>query len=515
MVRTTGRLTKWAFWVYLSVYVSLLAGYGMQTSFMPAENDVLGIISVARGLTTADWSSFHNDFFGAGLPITIALVPQQHSLAITSLLALAASAVTLIALFALATQLAGRLWALVAVAVMSITPLFLDYSASAGPDMIALGLCMVAFAWFGREVSTQPGVRTWVLFGTGTLFGLAGLFRYHFLVLGVGLIVWSTLGTNSARRWRAPLVATIGIFVGFLPQIILNLLGGFGPIEIGSAFYVYESALGVNWFDTASIPPENYSSVARVVLDHPREVITGYLLTLTNYVIPIAALTVSTALTSNRQHRVALIGLLAASAAYAFSVSIASSPRGPLATLPMSAVGLAFVAHWVATRLPVDLGRNRIFIGSLTALVIAWPLLRQDMFMLQEKSANAAERADAEASLIARGTITNASQVLTNDFDLYFTSIPGGLPDRVGGWEDLSLNGDQRHRTVDLSSIVAFHCDAQRRGITTVLWRESDLPFMDGGLSGALNGGSVSPRLRNEGRVGPYVVTRLSTGHAC
>ena len=88
-------------------------------------------------------------------------------------------------------------------------------------------------------------------------------------------------------------------------------------------------------------------------------------------------------------------------------------------------------------------------------------------------------------------------------------------PDRVGGWQDISLNGDRPHETVDLSSIVAFHCDARQRGITTVLWRDSQLPFMDAALSGALNGGSQTPWLVNTGRIGPYSVTRIARDQPC
>jgi len=507
--------TTWAFWAYLAVYVTLQVAYGVRTAFMPAENDILGIMSIARGLTLADWSSFHNDFFGAGLPIIIALLPVQHALAITALLALAGSAVALVALFALVTRLAGRLWALAAVVVTSLTPLFVDYAASAGPDAIALGLCMLAFAWFARETATRPTARPWVLLGTGVLFGLAGLIRYHALILGLGLIVWAALTAPTLRRWRAPLLAAGGIAIGFLPQVLLNLLGGYGPLEIGSAFYVYESALGVNWFDTTSIPPESYSSVMRVVLDHPGAVLTGYLLTLTNYIVPIAALSVALLVTTVHQHRAALIGLLTATTSYALAVSIASSPRGPIATLPMMAIGMAVVADRVSTSLPADMGRRRILIGCLAVLVIAWPLLREDVFLLQEKSKHAAERADTEAALIAMGGISDTSQVLTNDFDMYFTAIPGVQPDRIGGWQDISLNGDRAHTTVDLSSIVAFHCDALSRGITFVLWRDSQLPFMDGALSGALNGGSQTPRLVNVGRLGPYSVTRIASGQPC
>jgi len=46
--------TTWAFWAYLAVYVTLQVAYGVRTAFMPAENDILGIMSIARGLTLAD-----------------------------------------------------------------------------------------------------------------------------------------------------------------------------------------------------------------------------------------------------------------------------------------------------------------------------------------------------------------------------------------------------------------------------------------------------------------------------
>ena len=509
------RLARPVFWILLAAYLAGQLAFAVRTHFMPAENDILGIISVARGLTITDWSSFHNDFFAAGLPILLALLPEPHVLAIAAIISLAFAGLTLLALFGIVARLTTELWALAGALLVSLTPLFVDYAASAGPDVIALGVCTLALAWLTREAMTRQDPRWWVLLGTGLLFGLAGLIRYHTLILGLAVLVWAFLASSGPRRWRPPAIALLGLVIGFLPQIALNLLGGYGPLEIGSAFYVYESALGVNWFDTASIPAEAYSSVVRVIVDHPGEVAAGYLLTLTSYIVPMAALAVAVAVTTDHRRRTVLIGLLTATIAYALTVSIASSPRGPIATLPMVAIGLAVVADQISARLPQTLGRQRILIGCLAVLVIGWPLLREDAFMLQEKAAHAAERAEAEAALVAAGGIVDASEVLTNDFDLYFTAIPGGLPDRIGGWQDISLNGDRAHDTVDLTSIVAFHCDARRRGITTVLWRDSQLPFMDAGLSGALNGGSQTPRLVNTGRIGPYSVTGITSEGDC
>lgn len=512
-----------AFWAYLALYSAVHAAFLVKTAYLPAENDFLGILAIGRGLDWGNPASFHNDFFAAGLPIVLSVLPAAHVFALSASLSLACAALTLAATYSIVTRLAGRAWAVAAAVVLSVIPVFVDYAASAGPDLIGLGLSMLAIAWFVRESQVRPGAaRWWVLSGAGLLFGVAALVRYHALILGVSLLVWSLLaGRDRARgmtRLIAPAWALLGMLVGFAPQMILNVLGGYSLVQTGSAFYVYESALGMDWYTTSSLDPASYSSVLGVVRAYPLQVASGYLTALTNYVLPVAALLTGTLLASRARAsatRAVLLALLIATGTYAVVVSIASSPRGPIAALPAMVIGLAVTVYFVSAATEGRLGRAGTATAVLVVLVIAWPMAREDVFLLQEKASAAATRSSVEADVLAQGTVASAGEILTNDFDLYFNALPGNLPDHIGGWQNISLNGNSPHTDVDMSSVVAFQCSARKRGISVVLWRESQPTWADAGLSGALNGASTSSRLINEGRIGPYVVTRIADTGDC
>ena len=148
----------------------------------------------------------------------------------------------------------------------------------------------------------------------------------------------------------------------------------------------------------------------------------------------------------------------------------------------------------------------------LLGAIVTWPQLKVIAFATAAKSQAAIDRAAIELRVREVGHVTNASQILTNDFFLYFTGIPGYVPDRIGGWENVSLNGREVHQDVSLASVPDFYCSALSKGIDTVLWLPWAVSGVDPALDEALAGNSKDPLLVNAGTIGPYVVTELSTG---
>jgi hypothetical protein len=499
---------RWVLCGYLIIYglIQLLLGY--RSGFRPAENDFLGNLNIANGIDFGAIETVHNGFFAAGLPVMLTLIPDNAVFWVTGVISLLSGLAALVATYVVTGRLAGRWWGLAAVVLLSANPLFFDYCASPGPDLIAVGLTTVALAVYACEALRKAPPRPMVLLLAGLIFGAAGLFRAHALVLAGGLLLWTLL--QSHERVRMLAFAGLGVVIGILPQIVINLLGGFGPLEADTGFYVYESTLGMDWYTTGAIPRELYDNPLRVVIDHPLQFLSAYVMALTNYVIPIAMLVLSTLLARSRPARLVLMSILASTVAFALAVSVASSPRGPLPILPQAAIGFAVVLAWTFTRTsaaPV-LWQRIAVVGVLVAAVI-WPQMREIALATAAKQQAASERAAVEAAVLAGGRVTEASQVLTDDFFLYFTGIPGNVPDRIGGWENISLNGRQPHIDVSLASIHDFYCDARSRGINTVLWKPAPMAALHPGLDAALSGASSSPLLVNAAGIGPYVVTEL------
>ena len=497
--------------LYIALYGSLHLTLSVRMQFRPAENDFLGNLNIAHGIDWSSISSVHNGFFGVGLPVLLTVIPDASVFQLAGLLSLAFGLVALIATFCVAARLAGRWWGLAAVLLLSCNPLFFDYFASPGPDLIAIGLTTVGLAVYTNEALRQQVQRPIVLVLTGFLFGVAGLFRVHALILAGGLLLWTLLQGN--QRVRSLLLAATGVAIGILPQVVINLMGGFGPLEADTGFYIYESALGMDWYKTSSIPRELFVNPVQVILDHPMAFLASYVMAFTNYVIPIATLGVAALLTKERAARNVVIAMFASTVVFGLAVSAAASPRGPLPILPQAAIGMALVACWIfnSTGLGVVVWR-RVLVVLLLGAIVTLPQLKEIAFATAAKSQAAIDRAAIELRVREVGHVTNASQILTNDFFLYFTGIPGNVPDRIGGWENVSLNGREVHQDVSLASVPDFYCSALSKGIDTVLWLPWAVSGVDPALDEALAGNSKDPLLVNAGTIGPYVVTELSTG---
>lgn len=505
------RLPLWLVTIYLAAYGLVQLAFSIRTQFRPAENDFLGNLNIAHGIDWGDIASVHNGFFGVGLPVILTVIPDASIFQVAGLLSWLSGMVALVATFFAATRLAGRWWGLAAVVLLSCNPLFFDYFASPGPDLIAIGLTTVGLAIYTNEALRENGHRPVMLVLVGIFFGVAGLFRVHALILAGGLLLWTLLQGN--RRPRSLLLAVTGVAIGILPQVVINLMGGFGPLEADTGFYIYESSLGMDWYKTGSIPRELFVNPVQVILDHPRAFLASYVMAFTNYVIPIATLGVAALLTKERAARNVVIAMFASTVVFGLAVSAAASPRGPLPILPQAAIGMALVACWIfsSTGLGVLVWR-RVMVVLLLGAIVTLPQLKEIAFATAAKSQAAIDRAAIELRVREVGHVTNASQILTNDFFLYFTGIPGNVPDRIGGWENVSLNGREVHQDVSLASVPDFYCSALSKGIDTVLWLPWAVSGVDPALDEALAGSSRDSLLVNAGTIGPYAVTELPTG---
>lgn len=503
--------------VYVVVYGALQLAAAISTAFHPAVNDALGIMAIARGIDWSDLGTLHNGFFPIGLPVVLALLPQGSWFALASLGSLAFALAALAATWIIAARLASAWWALLAVVAVSVDPTFAAYAASPGPDVIALGLATVGIAVYVTEATGRaPTVRWWVLACSGALLGFAGVFRYHAALVGVGLVAWCLL--QQRQRLAAVSAAVAGIAVGYSPQVVANLLGGYGPLANDGGFTMYQSVVDINWLATGSIDRAAYASPLRVILDHPVPFAAAYADSATAYVVPVALAAIAVLVRRRRNAGTVLVSLLVAVVAYALVVSTGNSPRGVLAVVPITAVAIAVIADraFALSRDVAPGWQRAVALIALAGAVVVVPQARTVLADLTTRQAQERERAAVDAAVVRYGGATSAQQVLTNDFNLYFTDLPGIGPDTLGGWTDISLNGDAPHRDVDLSSVRAFVCGASARGVRLVLWLPANaVPDMDEQLSGALTGATTVTGLRSVGTIGPYQATLVEPGYVC
>lgn len=503
--------------VYLLGYTSLQAAVAVAIGFHPAVNDVLGIVSIAQGIDWSDPATLHNGFFPIGLPVLFAVLPQGSWLAVGTCASLTLGIVALVATWVIATRLVSAWWALLAVVVLSVDPTFAAYVASPGPDVIALGLATAGVAVYVAEATGRGvAVRLWVIACSGALFGIAGLFRYHAALVGIGLLAWCLL----RRERRLPLLgaALAGIVVGYAPQVVANALGGFGPLANDGGFTMYQSVVDINWLTTGSIDRAAYASPVTVVVEHPAAFAAAYADSAAAYAVPVALVAVAMLVRRRVGVGRVLVSLLVAVAGYALIVSTGNSPRGALAVAPIAAVAVAVIADraFDLTRSVGPSWQRVIALVALAGALMVVPQVRTSLAELAARQAQERERSTVDQAVTRYGIAETAGQVLTNDFNLYFTDLPGIEPDKLGGWTDVSLNGNTPHRDVDLSSVTGFVCDAADRGIRLVLWSPGNtVPEMDEQLAAALTGTTAVTGLRDIGAIGSYRATVVEPGYLC
>lgn len=503
--------------VFVLGYAVLQAVAAVVTGFHPAVNDTLGVFAIARGVDWSDPATLHNGFFPIGLPGLLALIPQSSWLAVGALTSLVFAVVTLGATWFAASRLASPWWALLAVVVVAVDPTFAAYAASPGPDVIALGLATAGVACYvGEATRLDTGARIWVVVAAGLLIGVAGLFRYHAALIGLGLLAWTLL--QDRRRWVTFTAALAGIAVGYAPQVAVNLLGGFGPLANTGAFTMYQSVVDINWLATGSIDPAAYASPWTVVSQHPLEFLAAYADSAAGYAVAVAFVAVAVLVRRRPRTGRVLISLLVAVVGYAAVVSTGNSPRGVLAVLPIAAVAGAVVADraFDLTRPVAPDWQRVVALVALASAIVVVPWTSTALAELVSRQAQERARAGVDEAVSQYGLAETAGQVLTNDFTLYFTEIPGIGPDTIGGWTSVSLNGDTAHRDVDVTSVPAFVCDAAARGVRLVLWSPGDvIPGMAEDLNAALTGATPVTGLRSLGAIGSYQATAVEPGFIC
>jgi 4-amino-4-deoxy-L-arabinose transferase-like glycosyltransferase len=493
-------------------YTSAQVLLAVRSNFYLAVNDSLGLVLMADRIDWSQPETLHNGFFPFALPAILAVLPADVALPVTGLLSALFGALALTAAYAIASSLGCRGWAVVAPVVLSLSPLFFAYFASPGPDLIATGLATAGVAVYVREAARSAPPRVGFIVAAGLLFGVAGLFRYHAALLGIGLLCWTVL--QPSRRWGLTIAAALGLALGFLPQVVVNLLGGFGPFESDSAFTMYQSVVDINWHATSAIDPRAYGSALDVITNQPFEFTARYLESLQRFAVPILVVAAAALVLRPNRMRPAAFSLLIGTVGYAVVVSTGNSPRGLLPVLPLAAVAVAILAAraFDLTRALLPSWQRACAIAVIIGVTVTLPAVSEDVVAVDTKLGSERYRAATEAGVVATGLVDDARQILTNDFNLYLTDIAGTNPDKIGGWFNISLSGREPHRDVDLSSVTGFYCDAQKRGIRVVLWSPGSVPGLAPDLEAAFNGEWRTPLLRTGPPITGYTTTILVPG---
>jgi 4-amino-4-deoxy-L-arabinose transferase-like glycosyltransferase len=465
-----------------------------------------------------DWATLYNGFFPAGYIALLAFVPGEIALPVFGLISLLSGLFSLILTFLLARKFVGSNWALVAMFILSVNPLFAQYFVSPGPDMVATALGMSAIYLAISAFDSKTSHRSTILLysAAGIVTGAGALIRLHVLAL-VLVLVLSTLFVEKGRRVVSAIAYLGSVLAVYSIQVVVNISSGLGPLASNTAYTVYEDALPADWYMTEKVDPialgtSSVTAILQLIAKYPVQIMASYLNGFQFFQVGLVLGLIALVLIRTQNQAKAMGVLVFSFAAIAFTSSLAYSERGFTSVLPLIAIFIAVTACQLVRRFSeVSVRKVAAFAAvSVVLVVVAIPqtietLSRSVSFYGVQKDKLLVEN---QISSLTGGAPLGT--LLTTDMDLFLRERDELLPSRFGGWMTVSLNGRQIPPRLDISTLQGLACTAESSGHDFLLWPGGD-NYVFGELNESFNSGLSVEGFEFLGRSGNFSVFKIST----
>ena len=437
--------------------------------FQVDHNDFWGIAFYAGHLSLSDPASLHNGFYPIGYPAMLRAFGGASDLVrAVALNAVLAAALVLVAA-RLGRELGGRLATGITVLLVILYPLVFRYATVPGPDIGAAAFCCLAALLLARSLPTDAPTVTRRLVAAGIALGCAALFRYHALVLAVGLL----LGYSLVRgRWRETLPAWGGLAGVYAVQVVVNLAAGRGALDTAQAFNVYRMVNDVPWHRAAEIPIP--SSWLAIVAAAPGRFLSAYAESFGRLLPLLLPSAVALAPAWPLKLRASSGMFAVAIALFIVVVAAGASSRAGLVVLPICFAQAGALVGTVVTAPASDRAHRRVQLAArLTAVAVAAAFMllwvREDAGLLASRRTAHERNARLEELMRTQG-LERSAEVFTTDFSFYLPGLAPAMPYTHGGWPQLAVYGFSRaFPPLCMRSLECFAADAARRGVRYVV----------------------------------------------
>jgi len=382
-----------------------------------------------------------------------------------------------------------------------IFPRVFNYLITPGPDVGTMAFFtsgMLLFITSLTNANLTPKQQLALSISSGFLLGISALFRYHALVASVFFLFSCLMGFWCHRK--NILFSVITLSMVYLPQILVNILTGHGPLETYHAINIFNLVHGVDWFHMDKLMP--LPSASSIIRGAPLLFAINYirwLIDLGVFAIPPFFYGIIT--TGNKEKRcgfcVGIFCLL-----YALFFAISASPRAVLLIIPISM--LFFVKILFSSETPLLLKRLALTVTLLFSPFFAY---KDIQYILHSK----AERAVLQSieNFFISNDIKSAQEVYTCDYDIYFVSLFPYRPLFNGGWGRIATyNYSSFYPELAVTSLQNFYTDCIRLGVKYVVLNElaSDLAAFLGDL---YNGSILDNRYKLSFEIGGRKIYRI------
>ncbi len=454
--------------------------FGLKSGFIPANNDVLGVIALADGVNLSQLSSLYNMFYPFLYPLLVHGLPDGDRVAWLGLGSWVLNSVSLVLIAAIAKRLTGSMVASsVAVLILGFLPMCFRYFTTAGPDSLAatLLLASLAFTVLPRSVTRSEGhrIRPSLAIAAGICAGLAVTTRQHVLPLALGVLVLLTWN----NRTRVAISAAVAFVLPVAIQALISVSAGRPPLTSSAAFEIFRQVAPFDWYTSGQINPASYSSILTTLLTHQAQFFNEWTTHLGGFVLALTTLGVAAVVSRSRLETRVQRTMFCAGTIYVLFVSLGWSARSDLALAPFLALAGASITAAALSLVPPPQRSFASIIALTIAMIVALSTtLPQGMLELYGRIGQEKSRAALEASLRINAPVDRAIQVVTDDYELFFRSIPGNVPYTPGGWLAVGANGHERRAQLDLRSVESFVCSADRLGLSSSVWLGGRVPHV-------------------------------------
>ncbi|MDX9992596.1 MAG: hypothetical protein RBS68_11195 [Anaerolineales bacterium] len=442
-------------------------------SFHVILNDFWTVFYYARHLTQSVPASLQNSLFPIGYATVLHLIPVRYALWMAFYLNVGLASLAVAGASALALT-GNNFWRAALVGLVAIFyPLAFRYANTSGPDLgvatfIAWGLF---FLWKNDLAVSQPPPnfkehRIWERSGdllAGACLGLASLWRSHAIVAGVAILLAYTVVMGVKALWQRKSLWVAFLLVAGL-QALVNLISGHGLLENAQYFNIYKTFFGNDWL---AVPTQASDSLLSRLFSNPGALVAEYaphVWGVLVYAWPAVPLFFVSREKSIRRWAV-FSGL--AILFYSIPVAFGSSPRAPIAILPLAFVTFGFLISKSLARLS---GKRPVLIAALTLCALAmawfgWQWYETNTRMIHDFSNRHERYLRIERKLRMQG-LTSPDQVFTNSYNFYLPVTSPHYPRSNGGWDvTVTWNFRAEYPELPLATWDEFAAACRAQGI--------------------------------------------------
>jgi|GEM_PF-3197744 len=457
-----------------AIYFMVNIIIGMQSHFFQIHNDYWDLLHIAKQIDFLDVQSLFNPCIPAGYCLILHyIIKISQSVCIPIIVNLLCGTLVIGASLFFYRKITNEKTAVLSILFLALFPQNLYYFNQGGADPFSVLLFTTGIFMLLRQLVPDKSGNAYVFLTAGIIMGAGAFMRYHVLVGSVIFIF--CLFPFYRHSWKLIALSLAGVFIGYSPQILINLLAGHGVFESKlGASNIYDLMYGINWY-RLSTDPVPTDAIAIISTDYFL-FIKRYVVSFVKFMIQTGAVPLAVALITkdNTRKRLAWFSTAFMVCYFGFFSSTLSG-RQILIAIPLTMLfyGMLFEELFSYSRnMGAKAGRLIKMASAGFAIYLICLFVIRDYEVMKNNIKEFRYSSDVSRYLKTAGC-ESAFQTFTTDYGLSFVDYKEPLGYFNGGW---SRWGTYKYNDVypefPVDSMSAFVDTCRARGVKFLLLTE-------------------------------------------